>query len=283
MKKMKIVSLFVICIFAPLHLLAEGTIKLSPKVHQSKVRYRDTKVEFDIKPFIVPFRMFDVKEVLKFPKVATNIDGLSGKTNSLFVVEDFLSTIEELDIDVNVREYAIYRVNDAEYHTKKDDELIGVGAVEIATAQVIQVENEDGHTVFKIDRATNEVLKGDILLPKDNKLTDLKPIQLDRKVSGFVIDTINSIHWSGLYQYVFVDVGSAQGAKPGHLFVVRANPNYSSDFIVVNEDTSSKIDQIQLDASIGSIILIKVYDHGSYGLITKTNGGIRKFDFISNQ
>ena len=277
------VSLAVVCVFVATQIVhAQGRVKLSPKIHTSKVKYRDTHVEFDIQPFIAPLKIFDERTLKKAPQVDAILNGLSGKTDGLFVVKDLEESLESLGVDKDTRDFGIYRINNDSFKSYDEEESLGYGSVMIGQAKIEQSENDEGLTILKVIDHTTEILVDDLLFPKDEGYLDLKPSQLDKEVTGAIVDVIDTLLFAGVYQFVFVDVGSEDGVAPGHLMVVRANPNQDGLRVDLREKTID-ISDISLERSIGTIMLFRVYEKGSYGLITKASQGFRKHDFISNQ
>ncbi|MDI9347524.1 MAG: hypothetical protein QM538_03390 [Methylacidiphilales bacterium] len=259
------------------------TKKISPQIKKSKVADTDNTPQFDLKPFTVNFRLLTEDENSSAPKIYKLKRNLSAQEGNEILVKDLAGRLKDLEYDAATSIFAIYRPQTELYKQFSTSDAIGFGALKVGTAKIKSYHQATDITTLVVEKNEGEILINDLLLPVENN-TEIETIQnLSSEAPGVIVDTIQSIYSSASYQFVFVDIGSDQGLVNGAILKVRNNPSYYSELIKITKKRDREVEKIPSLDPIGTIVLIKVYPKGSYGIITNATTNIRKFDLVNTK
>jgi LysM repeat protein len=126
-----------------------------------------------------------------------------------------------------------------------------------------------------ITDSEREIVAGDVLIPEaGGSVADIVPHVPAAEVHARVVSVVNGVLLAGQYQVVAINRGSQQGIEPGHVLRV----NESGDTIrdqcaTVTGLGTCTAHQVKLPVeSAGTLLMFRVFDHLSYGLVlTETN------------
>ena len=261
------------------------TERITPKIKVSDITIDKSVPQVDLAPFTLNFRLISEEESDDAPRVDSLGDSLSAAVGSQFFVDNLADKLDALDVKDDTTELSIYRLNEKPYKDFRDESFIGYGALKVGTARAQYFDKKTGTSTLIIEESTAEILVGDLLLPsnttnKKNLEDSYKP---GKAVTGYIIDMIQSLYYGGSYQFVFVDIGTENDIREGAILQVRSNPSYHSQFVKIPTKRNRDREKLVPVDTIGTILIFKAYQSGSYGLITHAKSGMRAFDLVSTK
>lgn len=248
--------------------LTEGerpTVKLSPRVRVEYVTQAIPTVPREaVQPFLSKSLVLSEDEIDAAPYVVGTPDGrrVAGPGNTLFV--------RGAEFDPGI--YRVYRPG-GEYRDPASGESLGFAMVYVGEAELAE---DDDPAVFQLTNARQESRPGDRILPAPSEvdLLGLVPRPASDDVLGNVIETLQydrSVF--GHFINVAVSVGEVDGVEPGHVLAVYGVARDLEDPLT-GEDLSTG------EERIGLVMLYKVFDFVSLGLVTESEREIRVNDVV---
>ena len=157
------------------------------------------------------------------------------------------------------------------------NDILGYEALHIGDARVEAYGDPSTLTILK---ASREALIGDRLLPAKDEMTinyNFLPRAPDRQIQGKIIALFDAVSRVGQYQVVVLNQGLNDGLQPGHVLAVyRAGEE-------IRDTVGNKGSKITLpDTRSGVLMVFRVFDKVSYGLIMTANRDIRLYDMVRN-
>ncbi|MEO0575779.1 MAG: LysM peptidoglycan-binding domain-containing protein [Pseudomonadota bacterium] len=158
-----------------------------------------------------------------------------------------------------------------------DDTVVGYEALYVGDGTVRR--GGDPSTLF-VNQSQREILNGDRLISKDVVIPlNFFPKAPDTAVDGRIISVIDGVSRIGQYQVVVINRGERDGLANGDVLdILRAGEEirdrYSKNSVILGE-------KVRLpDENAGTLMLFKIYDRISYGLIMNAESEIRVLDII---
>jgi len=157
------------------------------------------------------------------------------------------------------------------------DDVLGYEALHIADARVEAYGDPSTLTLLK---ASREALVGDRILPVKDEMAinyNFLPSAPDRQIQGKIIALFDAVSRVGQYQVVVLNQGLNDGLQPGHVLAVyRAGDT-------IRDTVSDKGTEVTLpDARSGLLMVFRVFDKVSYGLIMTAHRDIHLYDMVRN-
>ncbi len=128
---------------------------------------------------------------------------------------------------------------------------------------------------------------GDRLLPSDKGAIDQQyyPQLPPRDIEGKIISLFDAISSIAKYQIAVINRGSKDNLEVGHLLATYHYGGYARDRFL-NTSTIERGQRAKLEIQLpnersGIMMLFKVFDDVSYGLILKSTRSIRKGDVVA--
>lgn len=252
-----------------LHLAASGerpTIRLSPQV---RVEYISKPIPTIPREAILPF--FDHSLVLskteqdQAPYIIGNADGRVAMAKEA----TFFARGGEFDASL----YRVYRPG-GEYRDPGTGESLGYGMIYIGEAVLQQ---DDDPAVLRLTNTRQEANIGDRLLPapRNVALFELAPRAAPEGTDGYIVDTLTDVNKVvlGRYVNVAVSVGDVDSMRPGHVLAI-----YQPSTDLRDPVTGEKI--TLAEERIGLVMIYKVFDRMSLGLVTESQREIRINDRV---
>ncbi len=265
-------------------------VKLGPKVRTSEPRSPIPTIPLnEILPFIKFEQVLDEEVIDQLPYIV----GSNDRSKRLSAEQTlYAAGIESTQGDI----YGIYRKGDPMYDPDSNDllgyrsQLVGIGTSKPA----------GNFTRIELKDSKQEVRAGDKLIPiLDNE--DL-PIffrmrEPNRPIKAKILYMPNESRYAGRLDVVAISMGENQGIEPGHMLaifqpgaeVLDRNPDERP---VYKEDADSleklkfkmgSDDSIRLpDERIGELMVFRVYDKISYGLIVRSDKPAARYDIVTN-
>ena len=170
-----------------------------------------------------------------------------------------------------------------------DGKVVGYEGIYTATA-LVQRPGEPGKALL-IDPA-RETLRGDRLLSTDSKdvPTNFTPRPPSSEVHGRVIGVVAGTDVAGQYEVIVINRGTRNGLEPGSVLAVEQAGDVVRDLYRNGRqigDTAgvgySFAPKVRLpDERSGTLLVFKVYDRVSFGLIVGASDVIRINDVVRN-
>ena len=134
-----------------------------------------------------------------------------------------------------------------------------------------------------------ETLQGDRLIANDlTPPMNFSPRSPDRPVKGQIIAVVDGVELIGQYQIVVINRGARNGIEMGHVLAVDQAGEVVRDtfgqrsFLGVKPG-SAFAPKVQLpNERSGTMLVFRVYDRVSYGLIVSAENAIRVADHVRN-
>jgi hypothetical protein len=179
--------------------------------------------------------------------------------------------------------YSIMRVGD-EVVDPDNGDVLGYQGIYTATALVLR-EGEPAKASL-IDPA-RETVEGDRLFSADNET----PLNFmirgpSSDVKGRIISVIDGVQLIGQYRIVAINRGQRHGLDAGHVLAVDQAGDVVPDRTAGNirrTGFSSFSEKVQLpDERAGTLLVFKVFDRMSYGLVVGASSAIHVGDVVHN-
>ena len=248
---------------------SRGTIKLSPKVRSTPMAEAIPTIPLEkINSFLLSNRILDSDGELKLAPyiVAGNAERVvSGAGDRIYARGQFTG---------GQPVYGLFRQGKT-YTDPKTGELLGINADEIGTAEVVAEEGDIA--TLSLSRTTQEARLGDRLLPTEERAisSTFQPSEPTEKVDGRIIDVPRGVTQVGLLDVVTLDKGRRDGLAEGNVLAVYKTGETVRDRVT---DESVKVP----DERAGLLMVFRVYDKLSYGLILNATRQLAVSDKIRN-
>lgn len=247
------------------------TIKLSPTARAERLDQAIPAIPMDvIGPFLTRARVMDKEEYDNSPYIVAFRDDriVATQGDHAFV---------RGNVDATKKRFIVVRIGEPYRNpgAKKKD-ILGYEMLEVATAHL---EATGDPATFKLTTVSREVLKGDRMIPvEDTELIDqFVPHPAGAANAGVIIAVLDGVSRIGQYQTVVLNVGSNVGVERGHVFDIAQSGR------TVRDTFSGKTGGepvILPDQHAGMLMVYRVFDKVSYGLIMRAERDIRLYDAV---
>lgn len=191
------------------------------------------------------------------------------------------------------QDYGIYHPGSL-YKDKETGELLGQEAVFVGTARA-EERLADDRTRVTLSHSQREVYQGDKLMPfppQESLFAVFTPKAAPVISPGYIIDLPSKAHGGGKFDVVLINKGLRDQVSPGDVLEVR-RPGaqlVSKNGKVSYKEYSSVYDKAFYSAgkpslpseAVARVMLFKVYDKLSYGLIMQSQGMVSSGYQVSN-
>lgn len=168
------------------------------------------------------------------------------------------------------------------------DNLLGLQIRHVADAK-LQESDLTEQMLVKVKQGNFEAKRGDKLMPDDDIEPDALKLQPATDQRGKIVDSLEQHELLGKFDVVVVDVGQGN-IEPGTVMgVYMQGPTIldSESPLYENENTylksafnlSEEVEQPAL--KVGELVVFKVFDNVSYGIITRSSTTIRNGAIVS--
>jgi hypothetical protein len=171
-----------------------------------------------------------------------------------------------------------------------DGDLLGYIGHYAGTAQVIDNTGEDRKSLahMRVVESGREILQGDKLFPAETDIgADFVPSAPSKTdLDGQVIAVVDGVYVAGRYQVLAINRGARDGLVPGNAVgifargeLVRDRYDQSSTW----RSMSTNYQKVRLPTErSGTLLLFKVHDRMSYGLVMESTVDMRVGDYIQH-
>jgi LysM repeat protein len=252
-------------------------VKLSPRILRSDRSIAIPSIPSDaIKQFLTNPRVVSKNELDDAPYIVASDDAhLILATDNRVYIRD---RHDKLDRD-KVR-YSVYRKG-AELRDPESNDVLGY---EIIYAGEARIDLYGDPATATLLNTTREILVGDFLLNTDKSEFShiYYPKVPDHKVDARVISLFDAISSSAKYQIVVVNKGEDAGLKVGNVLATYFRGGEERDKYMARKTMErgeeDKLNVTLPDERSGLMMIFKVFDKVSYGLILQSTRIIRKND-----
>lgn len=169
------------------------------------------------------------------------------------------------------RHYRVFRLG-KEYRDPTTGESLGFDAIYVGAAVL---ERDGDPATVLITSSTRQALAGDRLFPADDDIEvyQFMPHAPPPVTQGQIIAAMDGVSLVGQHQTVVLNLGTRDGMKPGQvlgIFQAGRKIHDSQDESTVNLPPERT----------GLLMVYKVYDRVSYGLVTEATRNIRVLDRV---
>jgi len=161
------------------------------------------------------------------------------------------------------------------------------GAVVPGASSIFDMKREEPLAHLRVVESGREILQGNKLFPVTADVgPDFVPsAPSNEAILGQIIAVVDGVHVAGRYQVVAINRGKKHGLVPGNALGVFYRGELVRDrFDRTNWSAyTANYDKIRLpDERSATILLFRVYDRMSYGLVVQSSEVIRRGDFIAH-
>lgn len=143
-----------------------------------------------------------------------------------------------------------------------------------------------------ISKAKEEIFVHDRLLPySEHIITNFVPRAPESQISGRIMTIYGGVGEAGVGSILTINRGSAQGLAPGHVLAIKNFGRVVKDkelasrkeYSLKNEIKGIQTDMVKLpDERAGLLMVFRVFNNISYGLVMQTEQPIIELDAVTN-
>ncbi|HED36046.1 MAG TPA: LysM domain-containing protein [Gammaproteobacteria bacterium] len=251
-------------------------VKLSPSIHRQSLNDAIPSIPADaIRQFLTRPRVLSEDQWELAPYIVGSDDAhlILGARNKVYI---------RGELDKERIRYSIFRKGNKLVDPDTGD-LLGY---EVIYAGEVRIEKYGNPSTGNLLSTTREVLVGDRLLPTDKGAIDQQyfPTLPDDYIDGKIISLFDAISSIAKYQIAVINRGSAHGLEVGHLLATYKKGVLARDHFLARSGMSrADAEQLEIqlpDERSGIMMVFKVFDNVSYGLMLKSTRTISKLDRV---
>ncbi|MDX9874019.1 MAG: LysM peptidoglycan-binding domain-containing protein [Spongiibacteraceae bacterium] len=155
------------------------------------------------------------------------------------------------------------------------NELLGVEARDIGSAK--RLSNEGDVATLALNRSTEEVRRGDRLLPEEERRINASffPSAPATTVDGYLLSVEGGVSQIGRYNVVVINKGAREGLTEGNLLAI-----YRAGELVRDPVTNEMVKTPDFRA--GLLMVFRVFERVSYGLVLRAERPLAVNDRVRN-
>ncbi|MBN2427341.1 MAG: LysM peptidoglycan-binding domain-containing protein [Deltaproteobacteria bacterium] len=190
--------------------------------------------------------------------------------NRILLTKDDTVFLQMKDLSsVNVGDkYSVFRKGKEVKHPRTGKQM-GHQIVDVGEVTILEL-NESVATA-QITDASQEIRRGDAIVPLSTKVQEIVMKKSSESLSGFVVSATSDQLALGAYDLLYLDLGSKDGLYPGNLVYLARERKVTAQALT-KED-------LQLpDVLLGSAVVLETGPHTSSALILKSREDIQVGD-----
>lgn len=245
------------------------TVKLSPTAREERIDRAIPTIPLDaIKQFLTQPLVVEEGELETAPYVVESADEhLIVGTGDRIYVRGIGDTTQG--------RYSVFRPGD-KLIDPDTQEMLGVQAIYQGDATVQRFGDP---ATLHLERTTREIGIGDRLKPitGDDIHTSFMPRAPEADIKGRIIAVHDGVTQIGRYQIVVVNRGAREGMETGHVLRI-----HQAGAEVKDKVTPAVNDTVTLpDEDAGLVMLFRIFDKVSYGLVMESTRPIHVLDYVT--
>jgi nucleoid-associated protein YgaU len=247
-----------------------NTVKLSPHVRTEDLKQAIPTIPIDvIGPFLIKPRIVSKEELDTAPYIVSSLDEhlITASGNTVYA--------RNLKGEGATR-YNIFRPGRV-FKDPKTGEVLGYEATLVSEAKLLQPGDP---ATLVLTRSLRETLNGDRILSVDSgKIShNFIPQAPSTEVEGQIIALIDAISHTAQRQIVVINLGHRQGMIPGTVLAVEQAGAEVRDPYAREGSRTVTLPNTQA----GLLMVFRVFDKVSYGLIMNSSRTIHTYDVVRN-
>ena len=251
-------------------------VKLSPSIHKQTLNEAIPSIPADaVRQFLTRPRVVTEDEWANAPYIVGSDDAhlVLGANNKVYV---------RGELDKERSRYSVFREG-GRLVDPDTDELLGFEVIYAGEIRIHKYATPSSGILLSTSR---EVLVGDRLLPTDKSAIDQQyfPRLPDNYIDAKVISLFDAISSIAKYQVAVINRGSNHNLEVGHLLATYQAGGYVRDRFLdrtsLNRNDEDRLEVLLPDERSGLMMLFKVFDKVSYGLILKSTRTISNGDKV---
>jgi hypothetical protein len=186
------------------------------------------------------------------------------KTNMVFLQMKDLSSVKVGDV------YSVFRKEDKVRHPRTGENL-GHQIIDVGEVTIRQVGEKVA--TAEITDATQEIRRGDIIVPLRPEVREIVMKKSRESLSGFVVSAATDQMALGAYDILYLDLGSEDGLCPGNLIYLARERTVTAEVITKKD--------LQLpDILLGNAVVLETGPRTSSALVLKSREEIHVGDKV---
>ncbi len=247
-----------------------GAVKLTPQMRSSELGAAIPAIPLDaISSFLSRSRVVEKGTLKQAPYVLAGTDSriISAAGDRVYARGDFTAP---------GKFYGIYRKGQ-EFRDPDTREKLGIQAREVGTGRITAEDEEQGVTSILLNTSSQEIRMGDRFLAfADEEVNSIfYPKAPDVDVDGVIIAVEGGVAKIGRYDVVVINRGIREGLATGDVLGVNQRGETIRDSIGKGK--------VELPSErAGLLIVFKVFEKVSYGLVLEAERTLSVFDEVAN-
>jgi hypothetical protein len=244
--------------------------RLSPNIRTESIAQAIPTIPLAaIEPFLNKPRVISKKELERAPYIVSSLDQhlVSAEGNTVYA--------RNLDYTDDVR-YNIFRPGRV-FRDPKTNEILGYETTLVSEAKLLKTGDP---ATLLIMRSLRETLNGDRILPADKGRVSYnfipKPPTTD--VEGQILALVDAVAQTAQRQIVVINLGERQGIEVGTVLAIDQLGAVIRDPYAGGGTRTVKLP----DHRAGLLMVFRVFERVSYGLIVDSTRAIRLHDMVRN-
>ena len=251
-------------------------VKLSPKIHRQTLNEAIPSIPADaVRQFLTHPRVVSQQEWEAAPYIVGSDDAhlVLGANNKVYI---------RGELDQERSRYSVFR----EGNRLEDPDTKKLLGFEVIYAGEVRIHKYATPSSGILINTSREVLVGDRLLATDKGAIDQQyfPRLPDEHIDAKIISLFDAISSIAKYQIAVINRGSKDDLQIGHLLATYQAGGLARDRFLdrTSRDRGDeyKLEILLPDERSGLMMIFKVFDEVSYGLVLKSTRTISKFDRV---
>ncbi len=170
--------------------------------------------------------------------------------------------------------YGIFRKGET-FVDPETSEVLGVQALDIGLAKLLSAEKDVA--TLSLNRSTQEIRRSDRFLPEEERALNANffPSAPEQELNGRLLAVEGGVSQIGAMNVVVISKGAREGLKEGNLLAVYKVGEHVND-PVTNEIVKTP------DFRAGLLMVFRVFDKVSYGLVLRSERPLKVNDIVRN-
>lgn len=170
--------------------------------------------------------------------------------------------------------YGIFRQGET-FVDPDTQEILGVQALDIGLAKLQSVEKDVA--TLALNRSTQEIRRSDRFLPEEERAINANfyPSAPEQDIKGRLLSVEGGVTQIGAMNVVIISKGAREGLKEGNLLAI-----YKTGEIVADPVTNEAVKTPDFRA--GLLMVFRVFDKVSYGLVLRAERPLKVGDSVRN-
>lgn len=243
-------------------------VKLAPEVRATPIERAIAAIPLEaINAFLSRGRIVQAGVLDKGPYVLSGKEGhiVTGAGDEIYARGTF---------EPNSTTYGIFRKGEV-FVDPDTKEVLGIDAIDIGLAKLLSSEKDIG--TLALNRSTQEIRRGDHLLPEEERriTANFFPSAPVQEIKGKLLAVQGGVSQIGLMNVVVISKGAREGLQEGNLLAI-----YKTGEIIADPLTNDAVKTPDFRA--GLLMVFRVFDKVSYGLVLRAERPLKVGDSVRN-